>query len=450
MLRPPTESPRRELARTGRLAQSGFGALVILAVILPVPRLSEAQSPTLESLREQASQRRRDLEAQTSYAAALTRRQRFRRARSVLRAARHLDSEGAIIPFELARVAFTEGSYHRTRAACRAMMTEQPALGHVCKARAFLLRNRAARAFEELNEAIELSPNEFEAWLALGEAHRLRAEVRRAERAFREAIRLDRESPLPHAGLGHLYVAASRNDAAVAAFRKALQRDPHDPDTLFALSRLVDRVERRDLLERAVTVRPQWADALTAYGVALGAAGQMRDALQALERAVEVDAQQTEAHIALGQLHLSGGRYTDATSSFERALAIVPNATAARMGLAEVLAASGQIERAFAAYQTASSVDPSDPEAHLRAARLALRTGRDVLAAAFLDRVLEKHPNLAAAHALYGDVMTTRGDANSARRHYERALRGEGAVDASDVNEALRGLDRIASSSAVR
>jgi tetratricopeptide (TPR) repeat protein len=125
----------------------------------------------------------------------------------------------------------------------------------------------------------------------------------------------------------------------------------------------------------------------------------------------------------------------------------VPNASRAQLALARLYEATDRSEEALEQYRATADTDPSDPEPLLSAARLALTLERDVLAAGYLDRLLERHPRLARGLALYGDVMRARGMRDEARQYYRKALdEGRGELDREQVTQALAALDEPESS----
>jgi tetratricopeptide (TPR) repeat protein len=142
----------------------------------------------------------------------------------------------------------------------------------------------------------------------------------------------------------------------------------------------------------------------------------------------------------MARVHIAAQRWPDAEAALRRSLEILPNSKESATALADVYAATERYEEAFEQYRTAADLDPQDPAALLAAATLAIRIRRDVLAAGFLDRLLDARRNLAAALLLYGDVMKARGDRNAARQYYERATRGEGPVDRARLQVELRAL----------
>ncbi|MBX3246543.1 MAG: tetratricopeptide repeat protein [Myxococcales bacterium] len=413
---------------------------LVLTLSLGAPAL--AQSPTdLPALAQAARQSPRDADAQRAHGRALLRAGRFRDAERALQAAARLRGGGIEALFEVASVTFAEGDYRKARAACRALeRVERTApLTHICNARAFLVWNRAGRAFEELEAAAARGGDGlFEYWLALGDANRLRFEVGPAEEAYRRAVGLDATRFEPHLGLALLHANARRDADALAQLREAQRKDAGVPEVWYELGRRTPGAEGQALLERAVQARPQWTAALIALAEHQLADGDRAAARRNLEAALARESRNAEAHLALGRLLAAEGELDRAQVALMRALELVPNMAAAQIALGQLEEQRGRTEEAFERYGAAANLDPSDPSGLLHSARLAIAQGRDVLATGFLDRLLRVHANLAAAHAYYGDALRLRGDRSGAAQRYERALRGEGELDRARVEAALR------------
>jgi len=414
---------------------------IALALALALPTVAAAQD--LDSLRDAARSNRRDYDAQRAYGIALMRAGEFREADQVLRAASRLRRDSLEALYDVARVAFAQEDYRKSRAACRLLERESRSavLTHVCRARAFLVWNRAGRAFEELEAALAAEGDHFEALLALGDAHRLRAAVSEAEDAYQRAIAVHSDRPEPHYGLGLLYKNARRNPQAIAALRRAMALDGDDPDVLYELATLLRGDEAKALLTRVVALRPRNAAALVALADAEREAGELDQAVERFRAVLEIDDRSAAAHRGLGLALLAQGNPEAAAEPLNRSLELVPNQPRVVLALGEMHEAAGRTQDAFNQYRHANDLDPRNPEGLLKAAALALRLDRDVLATGFLDRVLQVHRNNAQALFLYGKAMAARRDRAAARQYYQRALSGEGEVDRAEVQAAIRELD---------
>ena len=403
---------------------------------------ASAHAQDLAALEAAANANRRDAAAQTAYGHALIEAERFRDAERVLRNAARLQSNSIESLFEIAKVAFARDDYRASRAACRALerKSRNHVLTHVCRARAFLVWNRSGRAFEEVEAAMGVDPNHFEALLALGDAHRLRAQLSESEEAYRRAIGVDGTRWETHYGLGLLYSNARREGPALEAFRAALQIEPNNPAVQYEIAIRSRGDEAKRLLEAAVASRPQWVEALVALADLEARAGEAAAARAHYETVLEQQETNAAAHIGLGRILLEANEVEAGERSLQRALELVPNSPEVALALGDLYRRQERNQDAFAQYRQAAALAPSAPVGLLRAASLALELRRDTLASGFLDRYLQGKPNSAPALALYGDVMTARRDFNSARRYYQRALRGRGEIDRAEVQRKLREL----------
>lgn len=411
-------------------------------LLLLAPMSASAQESALEPLRSAAREAPRDYDAQLALGRALLEAGRYREAHAQLQRASRLRRGDAAALYEVARVAFAEREQRRARSQCRAVARAagDGPLGRVCQARAFLAWNRSARAFEELEAALERAPNDFEALLALGDAHRLRAAVSEAEDAYRRAAAAHARSAEPHLGLGRLYAQAGRADDALAALRRAHELAPSDPDVDFELGRLSSGEDALGHLRDAALNRPTWGLAHQAYGEALLGAGQHERAATELSRALELDSHLASARSSLGRALMAAGRMDEAEATIREALEEVPNDAGAVTALAELFSRTNRMAEAYGQYRHAADLNPRDPTPLVAAARLALSQERPVFALAFLQRAVAASPRHAATLALMGDIMRGRRQIDRARELYRRALAGEGAFDRARVEQALREL----------
>ncbi|HHH27679.1 MAG TPA: tetratricopeptide repeat protein, partial [Polyangiaceae bacterium] len=160
-------------------------AILTTALLVILPLSASAQEGALDGLRQSARTSPRDFDAQVALGRALIEAGHLREASQTMRRAARLRRDDPAAQYEPIRVLFAQRNHRAARTACRRLNRSAPdsAIGHVCTARAFLAMSRSARAFEELEAALATEPNNYEALLALGDAHRLRAAVPEAEAA---------------------------------------------------------------------------------------------------------------------------------------------------------------------------------------------------------------------------------------------------------------------------
>lgn len=397
---------------------------------------------TLAPLADAARENPRDAAALRRYGMALLSAGRLREATAELQRAAAASRNTPESLYDLARVAFAEGDHRKAQAACaRIPRNPENVLRHVCSARAYLIWNRASLAFEEIVAAERLDPDHFEAQMARGDAHRMSGDAALAREAYRHAVRTDAYAPEPYVALGRLALAAGSADEAREQFRLALEHDATNADAALELGQmLASGPEAERLLGIAARARGTSSEVQAAYGEVLLANGQAEAAEAVFARAIAITPTLARAHAGLGRAKAARGDLPGAEADLRKAIELVPNSAFFVRTLAEVVARAGRPDDALSLYRQAAGLDTQDPSIYLAATRLALDLQRDVLAAAFLDRLLRQFPNNATALTLYGDVMKARGNRTEARAYYEQALATGAFPERAYVEEQLRTL----------
>jgi tetratricopeptide (TPR) repeat protein len=126
----------------------------------------------------------------------------------------------------------------------------------------------------------------------------------------------------------------------------------------------------RQLLERAIAVDPNYAQALAVFAVSImfgahmgweNAAAAVPDAERAALGAVRADGEDPWAHLALATIHLHRGRFDDSLAAFEMALSLNPNFSLALGYYSLVLSAVGRWQEGADAARRALRLSPRDP-----------------------------------------------------------------------------------------
>ena len=164
-------------------------------------------------------------------------------------------------------------------------------------------------------------------------------------------------------------VEARRLDEAWMAARRALKCDERFVPALIALekaSRAQGREELADsILEQAMEVDPNVAELHFLQGEQLKAEpGQLREAMAAYERAIQLRPDYAEARMALGIQLLAGGNYPDALSHFQAAERLVPTLPAVHLNLGDAYRANERWSEAQQSYRRALELQAKLPEAH--------------------------------------------------------------------------------------
>ena len=164
-------------------------------------------------------------------------------------------------------------------------------------------------------------------------------------------------------------VEARRFDEAWMAARRALKCDERFVPALIALVK-ASRVQGRDeladsILEQAMEVDPDVAELHFLRGEKLEAEpGELREAMAAYERAIQLRPSYAEARMALGIQLLAGGNYPAALSHFQAAERLVPTLPAIHVNLGDAYRATQEWTEAQRAYRRALALQSKLPEAH--------------------------------------------------------------------------------------
>ena len=174
-------------------------------------------------------------------------------------------------------------------------------------------------------------------------------------------------------------VAAIEPQLYAAEDFRARRKTPDNMDAWDLVMRALShywRVTREDnrlarpLLERAIALSPNYAQALAVFAVSImfgthmgweDAAVTVPLAERAASGAVRADGEDPWAHLALATIHLHRGRFDDSLAAFEMALRLNPNFSLALGYCGLVLSAVGRWQEGADAARRALRLSPRDP-----------------------------------------------------------------------------------------
>jgi tetratricopeptide (TPR) repeat protein len=210
-------------------------------------------------------------------------------------------------------------------------------------ARAFELYARAAlataqrpgqegneQAVDLLARAIEADPNFVVAQYTLGTVHQALGNRWKAAAQFRASSQLDASYPEPYKALGDLFMAAPRRlfDQAVEAYNKAID------------------------------LRPFYAEAHVGLGDAKAAKGDVDGAVAAYTRALAYNPINPRVHMSLGKIYYAEkGLYYESVTAYKKAIDLDASSVEARMGLGEVYEDKGLYKEAIEEYRRVIELD---------------------------------------------------------------------------------------------
>jgi protein O-GlcNAc transferase len=218
---------------------------------------------------------------------------------------------------------------------------------------------------------------------------------------------------------------AGRLPEAERLYRQVCAADPNHAGSFHRLGVVAHQLGRPDaaeLLKRAVTLKPDLAEAHNDLGNVLGAQGKFVQAAACFERAAVLKPDFADAHynrgLALGNL----GRFGDAAGSFQRVLALNPQSALAHAALAATLRELGRRAEAVAHYRRAAALMPNFAGAHNNLANALMELGQPEEALAHFDRAIALAPGFAPAHYNRGIALRGQSRFTEATARFERAV----------------------------
>jgi tetratricopeptide (TPR) repeat protein len=256
---------------------------------------------------------------------------------------------------EKARRLLSSGSLKEAEGMLRQMITTDPNRvdAHILLGEALALEGVRDESIAELTEAVRLRPNSANAHNQLGVALGRFVEIQAARKEFETALALDANLVEAHVNLSLILAQAGEFGPAGEHLDRAIELQPNRRAAAYThyLRAKVwgaqDQIQKSIAeLEKAVQLRPDYAEAWSDLGgmrrLALDDAG----AVQALERAVGLKPDDALAQYRLGQLYLQGGQARKAVAHLKQALSYAPDDRATLYNLMLALRKTGRLEEA--------------------------------------------------------------------------------------------------------
>ena len=229
------------------------------------------------------------------------------------------------------------------------------------------------------------------------------------------------------AGVGYIGTEKENGEEESGFYQRALEMRPdyaqaHNNLGVVMLANGEEGVAAEHY-RQAIKARPQYAEANYNYAVLLHSRGNLNGAAERYQEALRLRPDYVDAHYGLGNLRRAAGDAAQAEHHFTEALRLRPEYAEVHNNLAILLDDMGQAERAQQHYQEAVRIQPDYPEAHCNFA-LALENADQLEEAetSYL-KAIGIRPEYPEAHNNLAILLQARGDLGPAEAHYLEVLR---------------------------
>ncbi len=271
-------------------------------------------------------------------------------------------------------------------------------------------RGDLASAIDSYEQAARYQPESVVAFTNLGNTFRALGQNAKALAAYEHAAQLRPDRPETQLNLGLIKQLLKRHDEAAVHFRKALELQPDFVEAHIGLGTALEKQGDSEAavacFREAIRLAPDNVEAHNNMGASLCSLGELGKAMDSydeglrlnddpgalppaiaegralLERAMALDPDFAEAHGNLGKLLLgfgekqhAGAIIEEARAFLERAVALKPDFSEAQGNLAKLLADQGDLAGSLARYDEALRRDPSLASLHKNRAMTLLLSG---------------------------------------------------------------------------
>jgi len=173
-------------------------------------------------------------------------------------------------------------------------------------------------------------------------------------------------------------------------------------------------------------------------GMVLEKKGWTGDAIDQYQKALKIKPGYADAYNNLGNVLTQDGQLDDAIEQYQKALTITPNIAAIHHNFGMALYKKGQINEAIVQYQKALEINPSYADALYNLGDIFLQKGQMDEALVECQNAVKLDPTLADAHNSLGVVLFKKGRVNEAITQFQEAVRLK-----PDFSEAQNNLAKV-------
>ncbi|PSB54070.1 hypothetical protein C7B67_00590 [filamentous cyanobacterium Phorm 6] len=313
----------------------------------------------------------------------------------------------------LAEDCLVQGKIKEAIAICQQALKIRPDFIHayVTLGNALQAEGKIEAAIRSYSQALELQPNFAEVRANIGSMYFKMGRLEEAIAHYKQAIVLSPDLAGAHWNLGKVYHKHGDIEAAIACFQRTSELNPQlvGADFHFNLAnRLFTQGKRDEAIEsyeKAIAIKPDWAEAYGNIGSARSQQGDLDAAIVNYQKAVALKPELEVLHFNLGNSFLQQNKYEEAITNYQNTLKIKPDWAEVHANLGSCFSMQGRLEEALTSYQEALRLKPDRAEVYCRMGHIQ-KQDKPLEAIAHFEKAIECNPKLSEAHQQLCDLLS--------------------------------------------
>ena len=174
--------------------------------------------------------------------------------------------------------------------------------------------------------------------------------------------------------------------------------------------------------KKALTIKPDYAEAAYNLGTTLYGQGKLEEAIQGYRKAIAIKPDYAKAYYNMGNALREQGKLEETIEAYNKSLAIEPDNARIYNNMGNVLRFQGKLQEAIEAYTKALTIDPDSGEAYNNIGTALQKQGKFKEAIEAYKKSFTIKPDNAEAHFNIGSTLREQGKLEEAIEAYNNAL----------------------------
>jgi protein O-GlcNAc transferase len=236
----------------------------------------------------------------------------------------------------------------------------------------------------------------FQSLMSFAQQSHQKGDLEMAVNLYRESLKVIRDHPDALHFMGIALSSMGKDDKAVECLLKAVRSAPHNPVFLVNLAEVYLKLRKYpdayEVLNKAVAMKPDFAEAFNKLGNALRGIGNSDAAVRMYAKTLELNPRHFMALFNLGNVMIETGNYASAIRYYQQSIAVNPDYAFAHNNLGIALQEWSRFDDALAHYHKAIQLKPDMQEAVRNTALLYEKQGKDAEAKHYYQQLIRLNP----------------------------------------------------------